>query len=248
MNPDARNVAATKATKVTKKTAQQIAFVFFVAISSVRAGAQEPRPVTKPTDSYDELFQRYLDAARATRESGPVITNAWMSSLMADPRARNVNDLLTIRVVENIAASGTADSNLDKSSSASASVSNLFGLESAVPSWLDPTNLVGASASTDFKGGGATNRTGQLTAVMTVRVAEVLANGDLVLEGAREMEINGDRQMVVLTGVVRAVDVPPSNVVPSTIVGQLRIRYFGRGLIKDNLQPGWLVRVLNKIF
>jgi flagellar basal body L-ring protein FlgH len=28
----------------------------------------------------------------------------------------------------------------------------------------------------------------------------------------------------------------------------MRIRYFGRGLIKDNLQPGWLVRVLNKIF
>ena len=35
---------------------------------------------------------------------------------------------------------------------------------------------------------------------------------------------------------------------PSTAIGQMRIRYFGRGLIKDNLHPGWLVRVLNKIF
>ena len=64
----------------------------------------------------------------------------------------------------------------------------------------------------------------------------------------REIEINGDRQIVVLTGVVRTVDVPPSNEVLSTEIGQLRIRYFGRGLMKDNLKPGWLVRILNKVF
>jgi flagellar basal body L-ring protein FlgH len=47
---------------------------------------------------------------------------------------------------------------------------------------------------------------------------------------------------------VRPFDIGPGNVVPSTAIGQMRIRYFGRGLIKDNLQPGWLVRALNKIF
>ena len=83
---------------------------------------------------------------------------------------------------------------------------------------------------------------------MTARVVEVLPNGDLVLEGARELDINGDRQIVVLTGVIRPADVSRTNVVLSTSIGQLSIRYFGRGLIKDNLKPGWLVRVLNKIF
>ena len=83
---------------------------------------------------------------------------------------------------------------------------------------------------------------------MTARVAEVLPNGDLGIEGVREIDINGDRQIIVVTGVVRAVDVMAGNVVPSTAIGQMRIRYFGRGLIKDNLNPGWLVRVLNKIF
>ena len=76
----------------------------------------------------------------------------------------------------------------------------------------------------------------------------MLPSGDLVVEGVREIEINGDRQMVVLSGVVRVADIAPGNVVLSTSVGQLRIRYFGRGLMKDNLQPGWLIRVLNKIF
>jgi flagellar L-ring protein precursor FlgH len=83
-----------------------------------------------------------------------------------------------------------------------------------------------------------------VTTNITVRVAEVLPNGDLVLEGAREIDINGDRQMLVLTGVVRQVDVSPL----STAIGQLRVQYFGHGLIKDSLSPGWIGRILNKIF
>jgi flagellar L-ring protein precursor FlgH len=69
-----------------------------------------------------------------------------------------------------------------------------------------------------------------------------------VVEGVREIDINGDRQVVVLTGVVRVRDISTGNVVSSTSIGQLRVQYFGRGLIKDNLSPGWLLRVLNKIF
>ena len=84
--------------------------------------------------------------------------------------------------------------------------------------------------------------------MLTARVAEVLPNGNLLVQGVREIEINGDRQMLVLTGVVRPADINASNVIPSTAVGQMRIRYFGRGLMKDNLKPGWIVRVLNKIF
>jgi flagellar L-ring protein precursor FlgH len=201
-----------------------------------------------PADNYDELFRQYLVSARATAARPATPESLWMAGLSGDLRARRVNDLVTVRVVEFVSAQGSADSSLDKNSSASASVTNLFGLESRYPGWLDPTSLASLGASTSFQGGGSTARAGSLTAVITARVADVLPNGDLALEGIREIDINGDRQIIVLTGVVRASDVGPGNVVPSTAIGQMRIRYFGRGLIKDNLQPGWLVRVLNKIF
>ena len=211
------------------------------------ATAGIPAPAAVVSDSYDELFVRYLESARTTTPtSGPSI--GWMAGLNADQRARNVNDLVTVQVLESIVGTGTADSSLDKKSSGTAAVTNLFGLESKYPAWLDPTNLLNTSSKTDFEGGGSTTRTGTLTAVLTARVTEVLPNGDLVLEGAREIDINGDRQIVVLTGVVRTSSITQGNVVPSPAIGQLRIRYFGRGLIKDNLQPGWLIRVLNKVF
>lgn len=203
----------------------------------------------KPTDNYDELFQRYLQEARGAKPSTPNIQAwAWMSGLSFDRRARSVNDLVTIHVVESITGTGTADSSLSKGSSASAGVPKLFGIEKKLPSSVDPTSLVSGKAATDFKGAGTTTRAGELTALMTARVADVLPNGDLVVEGVREIEINGDRQIVVLSGVVRTADIEPSNVVLSTYIGQLRIRYFGRGLMKDNLKPGWLIRVLNKVF
>jgi flagellar L-ring protein FlgH len=202
----------------------------------------------KTSENYDELFRQYLQTARATAQAPQTADSLWMAGLADDLRAHRLNDLVTVRVIELVTAQGSADSALDKDSSASASVANLFGLESKLPGFIDPSSLASTSANSTFKGSGTTGRSGSLTAVMTARVAEVLPNGDLALEGVREIEINGDRQIIVLTGVVRPVDITQGNVVPSTSIGQMRIRYFGRGLIKDNLQPGLLVRILNKIF
>jgi flagellar L-ring protein precursor FlgH len=231
-----------------KKFCVSVSLWFVTVAIAGSAFAQDPARPAKPADNYDELYQRYLASARATASAPPTADSLWMAGLNADLRARRINDLVTIRVSEFVSAQGSADSSLDKSSNASASVTGLFGLESKFPGWLDPTSLAAASGDTSFEGSGSTARAGSLTAVLTARVVDVLPNGDLALEGVREIEINGDRQIVVLTGVVRTADVGPGNVVPSTAIGQMRIRYFGRGLIKDNLQPGWLVRVLNKIF
>jgi flagellar L-ring protein precursor FlgH len=218
-----------------------------VSVITMAAGVSLNAAPQKPTDNYDELYRRYLVAAR-TQPATPSSEFAWMSGLMLDQRARNVNDIVTIRVMENISASGSADASLAKKGSGSAAVSGAFGLEKKVPSWMDPGNLAGTKTSTDFQGSGTTTRSSTLTAAMTARVTEVLPNGDLVIEGIREIEVNGDRQVVVLTGVARGADLGPNNTVASPLIAQLRIRYFGRGLMKDNLQPGWLIRLLNKIF
>jgi len=221
------------------------------------AAAQAPEKASKkasgksakPVDTYDEIFAQYLQQARKTAAPGG---NAdpwgWMNGLANDRRARQVSDLITIRVVESITASGSADAQLGKASDSKHSLGSLFGLEKKLPALIDPTSLVGAKNESNFKGSGTTNRAGELTALLTARVAEVLPSGDLVVEGVREIEINGDTQVVVLSGVVRVTDVGPDNIVPSTSIGQLRIRYFGRGLMKDNLQPGFLLRMLNKVF
>lgn len=204
-----------------------VAFALLTVPATVYAGQQ-------PLRSYDDMFAQYLASARGSTATAPV----WMSDLTSDLSAHRANDLVTIRVIESLSATGNADSTVGKSSSASAGLPGGRLLSKYVPD----------SSDTKFKGTGGTTRTTELSATLTARVTEVLPNGDLVVEGVREVDINGDRSVVVLSGVIRPTDIQPGNVVPSTMVGQLRIRSLSQGLIHDSLAPGWLIRVLNKVF
>jgi flagellar L-ring protein FlgH len=194
-------------------------------------------PVLAQSTDYDQTYARYLASARRTTEAS---RSLWFTDLTSDLKARHVNDLVTIRVVESLTASGTADSTVGKNGSASASFPGKIGtaIGKALP----------ASTQTSFKGSGGTTRTTELSAILTGRVTEVLPSGDLVVEGVREVDINGDRNVVVLSGVVRVDDIQPGNVILSSQVGQLRIRSLSAGLMKDSLTPGWLIRMLNKVF
>ena len=87
-----------------------------------------------PSDNYDEMFERYLREARDGGRQPNGDSWNWMNGLALDRRARQVNDLVTIRVVESITASGSADSSLSKNSQASASVPDLRPFVVAPPS------------------------------------------------------------------------------------------------------------------
>jgi flagellar L-ring protein precursor FlgH len=176
----------------------------------------------------------------AAAAPAPVDQNAWANGLLLDHRARQAGDLVTVQIVENITAIGTADSNLDKNSKSGGTLP-----------WPIPTKWAGAlssSAETQFTGGGTTSRAATITAVMSARVVERHPNGDLAIVGVREIVINGDRQFVTLSGIIRASDVAKGNVIASPMISDLRIQYTGQGFMKDNLSPGWLIRFLNKIF
>lgn len=209
--------------------ARVVAIAALAALVPAAAAAQK-------SNNYNELYERYLASARRAQ----VAPQLWMVDLTSDRRARNVNDLVTIRVLESLTATGAADSTVNKNSSG----------DIAVTGKLDEylNKLLPTSANTKFTGSGGTSRTTELSATLTARVVEVLPSGDLVVEGVREVNINGDRNLVVLSGVMRPDDILPGNVIPSSRIGQLQIRSLSQGLIKDSLTPGWLIRVLNKIF
>jgi flagellar L-ring protein precursor FlgH len=179
-----------------------------------------------------------LGAPAFAAAQGPAST--WAADLLLDHRARHVGDLVTVQITESITAVGTADANTGKASKS----------DGALP-WPIPSSwsrFMQSSSNTSFTGTGTTSRAASITAMMTVRVMQRLPNGDLVVEGVREIVINGDRQFITLTGVIRPSDISLGNLASSASVGDLRIQYYGKGFMKDNLSPSWLVRILNKIF
>ena len=114
------------------KNRMALALVLVITIFGGSAAAQDEIPST--TQDYDELFERFLKAARQERApSRHSVDIGWMSDLALDVKARRVNDIVTVRVIENISGAGAADSALAKSSSGLSSLSSFFGLAGGPP-------------------------------------------------------------------------------------------------------------------
>lgn len=198
-------------------------------------------------------LEEYVRQARASQPplqtaEGSLYSDAGLNSyLCTDLKARRVNDILTIRVLENTTASSGADTNATRKSSTNLAIPNFFGLENHTGS-VPMANLVSATSDSAFAGEGATNRQGRLSALLSGRVREVLPNGDLVIEGIKELKVNSERQTLTLFGVVRTRDIAPNNVVPSTAIANMQVQLDGKGVVSDHLNPGWLYRVLTKVW
>ena len=187
---------------------------------------------------------KYVSAKDAGEE--PVTTNSLyrdVSGILEDFRARRVNDLLTINVLESISGSGGANTSTSRNSSIDASVNAFFGAN------LDKFSpAIGAEASNDFSGTGMTNRVGTIVGTITARVVEVMPNGTLAVESRKEITINNEKQTMVLRGAVRPEDISVSNTIPSTKVADAQIFLVGDGVLQDKQKPGWLVRIFDNIW
>jgi flagellar L-ring protein precursor FlgH len=82
---------------------------------------------------------------------------------------------------------------------------------------------------------------------VSARVVDVLPNGYLVVEGAREVRLNNENQTITITGVVRPVDISQNNEVLSSAIAQMSVKVQGKGLVSQPLNPGWLFKILNGI-
>jgi flagellar L-ring protein precursor FlgH len=157
----------------------------------------------------------------------------------ADKKALRVGDIITVRIVENAKASNTADTDLSRKSSATAGLSTFFGKKKFLDLFKLGDELLSSSADTEHKGAGSTTRSGQLTATITAVVREVLPNGNLVIQGTREILVNHEQQFITLTGMVRPQDIDRDNVVTSAQLADANITIGGLGVVDDKQRSGW---------
>ena len=102
-----------------------------------------------------------------------------------------------------------------------------------------------ASAERDFDGQGKSSQSNRLQGSVTVTVIQRLPNGNLVVQGQKNMRLNQGDELVQIQGIVRPADIGQDNSVPSSRVGEARIVYGGRGAIAQSNAMGWLGRFFN---
>ena len=163
--------------------------------------------------------------------------------LFEDHRARHLGDVLTVKVVERSISHQKAETKGSKVVSAEGSITSLFRIPQST---LDRfTHKLGYKRSSVGKG--ETTLSNDLVTTVSVRVVEVLPNGNLRIEGKKSVRVNGDRTFLVVKGVVRPEDVDVDNTVLSTKVADAEIYYTGRGAATGFSYPSPILGFLNLI-
>jgi flagellar L-ring protein precursor FlgH len=157
-----------------------------------------------------------------------------------DVRASEVNDIVTIVVNEAASAVVNGTSVSSRKSSVNTSITAAYGI-------TNPrlNNLLGTSNDIELAGAGSTSRNLSLSTTISARVVEVQPNGNLVIEGTKDIGVNSDKQSITVHGIVRPADLSSANMVNSVQVANLSIKVTGKGVVGDAIRrPNFLYRFL----
>lgn len=163
-------------------------------------------------------------------------------SMFTDNVARSVGDLLLVVVDERSLANFSASTQATKNDSNS--ISTQF-FNNFLDRLFRPVTTGGKSSTS---GDGETKQDSRMSATMSVVVKQVMPNGNLVIEGTRSLVTNKQTQTLVLSGIVRPLDIRPNNSVLSSSIAEAQFKMDGSGLIAQRQRKGLLTTILDWLF
>ena len=214
-----------------------------LGLAIVAASIGLPQPAQARREPKINEYAPTLPLAYAAPAADGAIFHATSgyAPLTSGARASMVGDLITIILTEKTAAQKTNTASTDRQSS--------IGL---TPPTTGPLSFFKASDATvggngTFSGKGGAAQSNQLTGAVTVTIAQVLPNGNLVVRGEKHLTLNRGDEFVQITGIVRPLDIGSDNTVLSTRVADAHITYSGKGEIARASTQGWLGRFFSRV-
>jgi flagellar L-ring protein precursor FlgH len=177
--------------------------------------------------------------AAARPNSGSLFQQASYRPAFEDSRARMLGDIVTIQIVESLAASQVSKSTVNRNTSIDSAITPpLPGLIG-----VDLKNLeMAAKTNNDFSGKGGTEAANTFTGSISATVIDVLPNGNLVVAGEKQIGVNQNVDVMRFSGTVNPRLLQPNNVISSTQVANVRVESRGRGAQGEAQTVGWLSR------
>lgn len=230
-------------------------------LSSLPAAAQTPtapakndpapKSLTSSADPAASSLEEYLTRVRSENKAvqaspGAIWTDAGrLTRMSTDVRAMRPHDLISVVVSESLAASTDGTVKNSRASNASSGISGLIGTLHAANALQ---NLVNQNSTSGLNAQGASATNSSLTTTFGGQVVEVLPNGMLVIEAARQVEFSQQTETIVLRGLVRPEDISQQNQVLSTAISSMELQVRGKGIVNDYThRQNALVRLLEKV-
>lgn len=219
--------------------------VFTIAMVEPQICAQaapkdKQQPAPKASVSYDQALDDYIrEAGKNSLSPDNTLGSLWttggpIGNLARDDKGAHVGDLVTINILETTTASASGTAKSSRAFSASSGLNAFYG---PIKATAKLTNLFSPTSQSSLDGSATTASSHLLSTDLTGTVVKVLPNGYLVVQAARDVYIDNQRQHVILRGIIRPSDLSPGNNVPSSAVANLQVVVEGKGVISDGTRP-----------
>ena len=175
--------------------------------------------------------------------NGAIYQTGREVALFENPIAHHIGDIVTIVLNEQTQAQKTSSTNTNKATSVALPGMTLLGKALTVHGVPITSNSI--ADTTKFAGEGDSAQSNSLQGYVTVTVQKVLPNGNLYVKGQKWIGINQGQEYVIMSGVIRPIDLASDNSIPSSQVANAKISYGGKGALADANAQGWLSRFFN---
>ena len=215
-------------------------------LAGLLLGACASKPPLEDNSDFAPI--RPLEPAANALPTGSILGNSMHMSLFQGQRQWRVGDIITVVLNESTQASRNSSLITERKSANDALASSWTNsLLSPNGFWGDVRGDIDLNAAEiGTEGVGTAAQANALSGVITAMVAEVLPNGNLIVEGRKQLSLTEGAEFIQIRGVVRARDVQPDNTVSSMRMAQAQISYRGTGNLAESTQPGWITQLLFK--
>ncbi len=207
----------------------------------------KPKKDMLSPSSLSQFLERVKGAQMATTTSpGSLwpLEGGPLTDLATDYKARHLNDLVIIRIVEQTLAQASGAVAAQRTFSSQSAITALAGQLNTGA--VNP--LYSLNSNSNLKGAGTANSQSLLQTSVAGRVVAILPNGNMVIEAEHAVSFNQQAQTIILRGIIRPGDILSDNSVLSTAVSDLELELKGKGVVSDaTRQPNLFVRLLMKL-
>jgi len=166
-----------------------------------------------------------------------------MKVIYADDVARQIGDVLTIKITENSKVDNKAKRDMKKETDRSTIFNGDIG------KLMDLGEFgMAAQSGNELKSKADYKDERKFVDNITVVVVDILPNRNLVVLGTRNRDISGDTQIIEVSGIVRPSDVSFDNKVKSEQVADFRIVSRNSGISAPYTKPGWFGSILDIVW
>ena len=212
----------------------------------------EPRLTFEPPKYVEELPSKELDDEMPRAGS---LFGRGENPLFTDRKARRINDIVTVVIAENTTSSSKGNKKLSQTNNSALGGGNLTfkgkpGYESKHLQGLN--NLANydynSASTTQYQGQGTVSRDENFKTTVTVRVVKVMNNGNYFIHGKRQLLINGEKQIIQVSGVISPYDINQNNEIPSRKISDARIAYLTEGDVRQSTKQGDATRAIEALW